>query len=117
KALEEERRSYEERIRGKPIEEKIGEAINTYIRSEVLRGPPVRLKLRNTKKEIKRLLRKKITSTIKPSDRQRLSKALLKDLFLELGGKLSESELAKLADKLVDEFITEELERAMKNEQ
>ncbi|MEB3862231.1 MAG: HsdR family type I site-specific deoxyribonuclease [Desulfurococcales archaeon] len=116
KALEEERRSYEERIRGKPIEEKIGEAINTYIRSEVLQESPVSLKLRNTKKEIKRLLRKKITSTIKPSDRQRLSKALLKDLFLELGGKLSESELAKLADRLVDEFITEELERAMSNE-
>ena len=116
KALEEERREYEERIRGKPVEEKIGEVINTYIRSRVLQDPSINLELKNTKREIKRLLKRKITSTVKPSDKQRLSKALLKDLFLELKGKLSEGDLAKLADKLVDSFITEELERAMRNE-
>jgi len=115
KALEEERRSYEERIKGKPVEEKIGEAINTYMKSQVLQGHSMNLQLRDTKREIRRLLKRKKTSTIKPSDKQRLSKALLRDLFRELGGKLSESELAKLADKLVDEFIAEELERVMRN--
>ncbi len=116
KALDEERRSYEERIRGKPVEEKIGEAINTYIRSQILNDPRISLKLRNMKREVKRLLKKKITSTIKPSDKQRLSSALLKDLFLELGSRRDEGELASLADRLVEEFIIEELERAMKNE-
>ena len=116
KALEEEKNEYERRIKGKPLEEKIGEAINTYIKNQVLQEPHVDLKLKNTKREIKRFITKKVTTTVKPSDKQRLSKALLKDLFLELGGKLSESELAKLADKLVDEFISVELERGTENE-
>ncbi len=117
KALEDERRSYEERIKGKSVEEKIGEAINTYVSSHVFQGSRVNLKLSSTKKEIKSLLKKKkkTGSTIKPSDRRRLSRALLRDLFLELGGKLSENELARLADGLIDDFVIEELERAIRD--
>lgn len=117
KALEEEMRSYEDRVRGKSVEEKIVEALNTYMRSQVLGEPSLNLQLVNTRKEIKRLLKKKITSTIKLSDKQRLAKTLLEDLFRELRGRLSENELAKLADRLVDEFIAEELESVMRSEQ
>ena len=112
--LEEERRKYEERIRGKSIADKIVEAINMYIANEVFKNSRRLLKLDYTKKEIQRLLRKKVTSTIKASDKQRLSRALLRDLFLELDSILDENELAKLADRLVEEFIVEELERAMR---
>ena len=60
------------------------------------------------------LTRKKVTSTIKASDKQRLSRALLRDLFLELDSILDENDLAKLAGRLVEKFIVEELGRAMR---
>jgi len=117
RALDEERMKYDEKIRGKPVEKKIVEAINIYIRSQVAGELQRDIELKYTEREIRRLLRKKTTPTVKHSDKQRLSNALLKDLFRGLGGLLEEKEIAKLTDKLVEEFIIIELERALKNEQ
>ena len=51
---------------------------------------------------------------VKPSDKRKLAKSLLRDLLREVRG-IKPSEIAKLTDKLVEEFIVPELERVMKN--
>lgn len=117
RALDEERLKYEERVKGKPLEDKIVEAIDAYMRSQVLKGQKISLELRNVKREIRRMLTKKKTPIIKTTDKQRLSKALLRDLFRELKDKLDEGELtefARISDRLVNEFVVEELERALR---
>jgi len=115
KSLRDEVEEYERRIRGKALSDRIIESINVYINSEVLKsreGKVTELRLSSTKNEIEKLLQKK-PSSIKSSDKRRLAKALLHDLFIELGAAVDEREVAKIVDNLVDEFIVEELERAL----
>jgi len=119
RSLKEEVEEYEKRIKGKAISDKIIESINIYINSEVLKSrkdKAITLKLSSTKNEIEKLLRKKSPS-IKSSDKRRLARALLNDLFTELGGIVDEREVAKMVDNLVDEFIVEELERALRKDE
>ncbi|GAB6148535.1 type I restriction endonuclease subunit R [Stetteria hydrogenophila] len=118
KALEGERRGYEERVKGKPVEEKIAEVVRLYIQSQ-LPNIPQSLKLRHTRNEVKRLFKKKVTPPLKQSDKRSLSKSLLIDLFQELGGRYSDKELSRLADQIVDEIddlIAKELEKVAGNE-
>lgn len=119
RALEEERRSYEERITGKPLEEKITEAVNAVIKSRLKSGVPPRLKLANTKREIRWLVEKKSrlkvsNKDIKDSDKRRLAGALLNDLFRSLGDRMSDVEIKRLADSLMSEFIADEVKRAIR---
>jgi len=48
---------------------------------------------------------------VKPSDRRKLAKALLKDLIRELKDIKPVDELARLADRLVEESIVPEINR------
>jgi len=115
KSLREEAEEYERRVRGKTVSDKIIESISMYIISEVLKGgkdKAIVLRLSSTKNEIEKLLRKK-SSSVKSSDKRRLARALLNDLFTELSSAINEREVAKIVDNLVDEFIVEELERVL----
>jgi len=118
KTLKEEVEEYERRVQGKPLSDRIVESINTYVNNEILKAK-YELKLSSTKNEVERILKRK-PSSIKDSDKKRLAKALLNDLFMELKGALGEmrieGEIAKMADNLVEEFIVKELERAVRKD-
>ena len=115
KALHEQKLEYDRRVSGKALEDRLAEAISIYISSEVLKGAKLDLKLINVRRTIRRLLSSKRVEFLKPSDKKKLAKALLSDLFRELKGRVPPSELAKLADKLVEEFISPEIERVIKS--
>ena len=114
RALDEWKRSYDNRIAGKPLEDKVCEAISVYIASEILKRKEVSLKLANTKRTIRSIVSVKKINFVKPSDKKKLAKSLLRDLLREVKG-IKPPEIAKLTDKLVEEFIAPELERVMKN--
>lgn len=71
------------------------------------------MKLTNTKRAIRRIVSVKKIDFVKPLDKRKLSRSLLRDLLREIRG-VKLSQMAKLADKLVDEFIVPELNRVMK---
>jgi len=118
KKLKDEVEEYERRVQGKLPSDRIVESINTYINNEILKAK-YELKLSYTKNEIERILKRKPLS-IKDSDKKRLAKALLNDLFTELKETLNqmrmEREIAKIADNLVEEFIVKELERVVRKD-
>ena len=115
KVLHEQKLEYDRRVAGKALEDRLAEAISIYISSEVLKGVKFDLKLTNVKQVVKKLLASKKVEFLKPSDKKKLAGALLKDLIGELEKQVSPNELAKLADKLVEEFISPEIERVIKN--
>ena len=116
KVLKEQKENYDRRVAGKPLVDRIAESISVCIGTQLLNGQKIELELRNTKKAINNVLKRKRTAGITPIHKKNLRTALLKDLLLELKKKVSgidinETEVAKLADRIVDEFIIEELER------
>ena len=113
KALHERKQEYDKKIAGKGVEDKVVEAIRVYITSEVLKDSKIELRLANTKRSIGKLIKSKRIDVLKPSDRIKLSKELLKDLLRELRSVLPPNDIAKLTDKLIEDFVLPELERVI----
>jgi len=114
KALDEWKRSYDSRIAGKSFEDKVCEAISVYIAGEVLKRAEVSLRLANTRRTMRRIISVKKMDFVKPTDKRKLANSLLRDLLREVK-EIKPSEIAKLTDKLVEEFIVPELERVVRN--
>jgi len=117
KALGIQKREYDERIKGKSLEDRICESITTYISTSILSNKAIHLRLNEMRKALKKLVKSKKMGIIKPSDKKRLVKSLLADLISELKNVRPPDELAKLADKLVEEFIVPEISEKVKSDE
>ena len=108
KALGVKKEDYDRKIEGKSVIDRIAESITFYVSEQV--GMDNRLTLKNTRKVLKRILENRRSASLTPLHVKMLKKELLMDLILELKG-VNERELAEISDRIVDEFLVEELER------
>jgi len=97
---------YDKRVEAIPIEGRITETVKTLITQKY--EIEASINLSNFRKELSRAAAApRITQTHK----RRIRTALLKDLIADLRGRIQTSELVKLAEELVEDYVLKELER------
>ena len=108
KALGVKKDDYDKKIEGKSTIDRILESITFYVSEQI--DADIKLTLKNTRKTLEKILVDRKTPSLTPLHVKMLKKGLLMDLILELKG-IDEKKLAEISDKIVEEFLVEELER------
>ncbi|RLG15676.1 hypothetical protein DRN63_05095 [Nanoarchaeota archaeon] len=111
--LTKQKEEYDKRIQNKTPTDRIVESIRAYIAYEVVGDKDLKLELREFKEKLFKLLERKKLRIVKPSDKSELSAALLTDLLLELGERINPKSLKDIAYELVEEFVSEEIEKSV----
>lgn len=107
RAIDEERKEYEERIYGKSDSDRISETLSYYIEQNI----GTKVQLNNTKEVVKKILSSGRIRMFTPAHEKALKTEILKDLF-RVG--VDEIQAKNLVEGLVDEYLKEEIERLWK---